>query len=142
MYHLNGSVIGNGDIQKAADIDAMLEYTGCDAVMIGRGAIGNPWIFARQDRDELLFCEITQAIRLHLNEMLAYHGDPHGMILFRKHLKRYLKGLPPTDQVCSQMVVAETVTEFDELLAKLEADFGMYSVPTLAQYEEIQYLWS
>jgi tRNA-dihydrouridine synthase len=110
--------------------------------MIGRGAIGNPWIFGRQDRDELLFCEITNAIRIHLNEMLAYHGDPHGMILFRKHLKRYLKDLPSTDPVCRKMVIAETIPEFENLLTALEVEFSGYSVHSLAQRDEIQYLWS
>jgi nifR3 family TIM-barrel protein len=132
---LNIPVIGSGDIQCAADIDAMLDYTGCDAVMIGRAAIGNPWIFARQERSQLPFHEITRAIRLHLHEMLAYHGDPHGMILFRKHLKRYLKNLPPTDPICSQMVVAKTTAEFEQLLARVEAEFGKYPIHTLAKME-------
>ncbi len=132
---VNVPVIGNGDIQKAADIDAMLNYTNCDAVMIGRGAIGNPWIFARQERDQLPFHEITHAIRLHLHEMLDYHGR-RGLILFRKHLKRYLKDLPPTDAICSEMVVAESTAEFEALLADVEIQFGSYSVINLAMMED------
>lgn len=120
----------------------MLDYTDCDAVMIGRGAIGNPWIFGRQDRDNLLFCEVIEAIRVHLKEMLDYHGDPLGMILFRKHLKRYLNGLSPTDAICNQLVVAESVADFETLLADMEAKFGVCSVNTLAQSNEIQYLRS
>jgi nifR3 family TIM-barrel protein len=130
---VNVPVIGNGDIQYATDIDAMLDYTGCDAVMIGRGAIGNPWIFARQDRDQLPFNEVTRAIRIHLNAMLAYHGNPRGMILFRKHLTRYLKDMPPTDPYCGKMVIAKTVDDFEELLAQLEAEFGTYPVHALAR---------
>ncbi|MFZ0545509.1 MAG: tRNA dihydrouridine synthase DusB [Candidatus Promineifilaceae bacterium] len=127
-------VIGNGDIKKAADVDAMLNHTNCDAVMIGRSAIGNPWIFARQDRDQLPFHEITRAIRLHLNAMLAYHG-PRGLILFRKHLKHYLKDLPPTDDICSKMIVARTTAEFESLLATLEVEFGTYLIRDLTQSE-------
>ena len=130
---VNVPVIGNGDIECAADIDAMLNYTQCDAVMIGRGAIGNPWIFARRERDQLSFSEITRAICIHLHEMLAYHGNPRGLFLFRKHLKRYLKDLPPTDPYCSQMVVAKSVDDFEELLTHLEAEFGTYPVHVLAQ---------
>lgn len=132
---VNVPVIGNGDIESASDIDAMLTYTKCDAVMIGRGAIGNPWIFSRQERDQLPFSEVIRAIRLHLHEMLAYHGHPRGMILFRKHLKRYLKNLSPTDPFCNHMVVAETVDEFEGLIASLEAEFGSLFVYELAQVE-------
>ena len=128
-------VIGNGDIKKAADIDKMLVYTGCDAVMIGRGAIGNPWIFARQERSQLLFSEVCRAISLHLHEMLNYHG-PRGLILFRKHLKRYFKDLPPTDEICSEMVVAKNTAEFETLLAELESEFGNYLVNRLAAMKD------
>jgi nifR3 family TIM-barrel protein len=137
---VNIPVIGSGDIKKAADIDKMLTYTNCDAVMIGRGAIGNPWIFARQERAQLPFHEITRqtqwratrTIRLHLHEMLDYHGR-RGLILFRKHLKRYLKDLPITDPICSEMVVARTTAEFEGLLAQLEAEFGRYLINDLAE---------
>jgi nifR3 family TIM-barrel protein len=128
-------VIGNGDIKKAADIDAMLDYTGCDAVMIGRAAIGNPWIFGRQDREELTFSEVAKAIRTHLHEMVAYHGR-RGLILFRKHLKSYLKDLPPTEDICSEMVVAKDTAEFEQLLACLESEFGSYPIHKLAQMKD------
>lgn len=130
-------VIGNGDIKKAADIDAMLDYTDCDAVMIGRGAIGNPWIFSRQERDNLSFSEVARAIRIHLHEMLTYHGNPYGMILFRKHLKRYLRDMPPTDAHCGKLVIANTFAEFEELLVQLEAEFGTYPVHVLAQMQPV-----
>ena len=99
--------------------------------MIERGAIGNPWIFGRQDRDGLMFGEVAKAIRLHLHEMLAYHGNPQGMILFRKHLKRYLDGLPPAEAICDEMVIAKSSAEFESLLGQLEAEFGIYPIQSL-----------
>jgi nifR3 family TIM-barrel protein len=90
---VNVPVIGNGDVKCVADIVRMKAWTGCDAVMIGRAAVGNPWIFAHQERDELVFADITAVIRLHLDEMLAYYGNPEGLILFRPHLRRYFSGL-------------------------------------------------
>lgn len=83
-------VIGNGDVQSVADIARMKAHTGCDAVMVGRAAVGNPWIFAREDKAALTFADVATAVRLHLREMLAYYGDPHGLVMFRKHLKQYL----------------------------------------------------
>jgi tRNA-dihydrouridine synthase len=70
---------------------------------------------------------VAKAIRIHLHEMLDYHG-PRGLILFRKHLKSYLKDLPATDDICSEMVVAKDTAEFESLLASLEADFGNYGM--------------
>jgi len=128
-------VIGSGDITTPADIEAMKTHTGCDAVMIGRGAIGNPWIFARQERNELPFSEVIKAIRIHFREMLAYHGNPFGMTLFRKHLKQYLNGLPPTEPLYNEMIVAKTAAAFETLLACLETEFGEYPVHALAQME-------
>lgn len=128
-------VVGSGDITTPADIDAMKNHTGCEAVMIGRGAIGNPWIFARQERSQLMFSEITRAIRIHFREMLAYHGNPDGIVLFRKHLKRYLEGLPPTEPLYKKMIVAKTAAAFETLLTCLETELGNSPVYVLAQME-------
>ena len=86
-------VIGNGDVKTAVDIDRMKAHTGCDAVMIGRAAVGNPWIFERKAREDVIFAEIMAGIRLHLQEMLAYYGDSAGLRRFHRHLKKYLSGL-------------------------------------------------
>ena len=113
-------VIGNGDVRSPADIDRMKSHTGCDAVMVGRGAIGNPWIFSRRKRDEVSFADVMQALRLHLSYMVDYYGMPHGLIQFRKHLRYYFKGLS-VKPILSQMVITEDLERFNQLLAELEA---------------------
>ena len=124
--------IGNGDVKCVADIVRMKAWTGCDAVMIGRAAVGNPWIFAHQERDGLVFTDITAVIRLHLDEMLAYYGDPEGLILFRPHLRRYFSGLAlkryllplleTEDMACFEELlrVVETAVPADQTIAELQ----------------------
>ncbi|MCP4427431.1 MAG: tRNA dihydrouridine synthase DusB [Chloroflexi bacterium] len=114
-------VIGNGDVRVPADIEAMKAHTGCDAVMIGRAAVGNPWIFARKDRADLSVGEIADTVRLHLREMLAYYGNPDGLVLFRKHLRRYFSGYAVKRRL-RPLLVTEDTAVFEALLQKLEQE--------------------
>jgi nifR3 family TIM-barrel protein len=118
-------VIGNGDVQTPDDIDDMIAYTGCRAVMIGRAAIGNPWIFARIDRAELTLADILPAVRIHSQEMMNYYGERSGLVQFRKHLKRYLEDFPVTPDILGEMLQTETAAAFAELLAELETAVGI-----------------
>ncbi len=115
-------VIGNGDARTPQDIGRMLAYTGCDAVMVGRGAIGNPWIFARRRREELTLAEILTAARRHAAEMIAYYGLPAGLVQFRKHLKAYLSGIPGLDDYLPPLLAATDPDEFERLLRRLPGD--------------------
>ncbi|MGD8621977.1 MAG: tRNA-dihydrouridine synthase family protein [Anaerolineales bacterium] len=83
-------VIGNGDVRSLDDIKRFLKHTACDGIMIGRGAIGNPWIFSRHKRTNILPNEVRNIVFEHFDKMLAYHGEHQGMLRFRKHLKAYL----------------------------------------------------
>jgi len=94
-------VIGNGDIQTPQDAKNMIESTGCDAVMIGRAAQGNPWIFNRIVRyletGEIITEpssqeRINMAIR-HFNDMIRFKGEYVGVREMRKHIAWYLKGI-------------------------------------------------
>jgi tRNA-dihydrouridine synthase B len=84
-------VIGNGDVKSAADIDRMKQHTGCEAVMIGRAAVGNPWIFSRLDRAQVTSEMVYRMVRQHLERSVSFYGPHKGLILFRKHAMQYLK---------------------------------------------------
>lgn len=112
-------VIGNGDVQTPADIERMKAHTGCQAVMIGRAAIGNPWIFARQLREEVGLADLLDAVRLHAREMVAYYGAPHGLIQFRKHLKQYVADLPQAEPILPDLLATESLAEFESLLTAI-----------------------
>jgi tRNA-dihydrouridine synthase len=83
-------VVGNGDVQTVEDIEIFKKITGVDAVMIGRAAVGNPWIFSRINRQDVPSHEVYNIIEKHLNAMLSFYGE-RGVITFRKYLKAYLK---------------------------------------------------
>jgi nifR3 family TIM-barrel protein len=112
-------VLGNGDVRTVADIDRLKAHTGCDGVMIGRAALGNPWLLARQDREELLFGEMTAVFRQHLHEALTYYGTRDGLQNINRHLKKYLSGLA-LKPFLRALQTAKTVSEFEDFLAMME----------------------
>ena len=127
---VNVPVVGNGDVVAPLDVDRMKTQTGCQAVMIGRGAIGNPWLFARVDKEALPFSALVQLIRDHMDLMVDYYGE-RGSVLFRKHLKRYLAGMPPLRKQYRQMVTADSIEEVMISLALLERHYGDHPVGAL-----------
>jgi len=82
-------IIGNGDVTTPADARCLLEETGCDAVMIGRAAKANPWIFSWRNREDVSIQEVAETTLWQLKDMLA--TEPENAIMpFRKYLKAYL----------------------------------------------------
>jgi nifR3 family TIM-barrel protein len=90
-------VVANGDVRTVADIERVKRVTGCEAVMIGRAAVGNPWIFSRLDRLQVPAALVRSTMLRHLDKMLAFYGEEVGLLRFRKHASRYLgpSGLAP-----------------------------------------------
>jgi nifR3 family TIM-barrel protein len=109
-------VIGNGDVRVVADIARMKAHTGCDGVMIGRAAIGNPWIFARKDPESVTLHERIRLMRRHLSLNLAFYGPGAGLLLFRKHTTRYLLGIPECQTLRLSLLASNTIEEFDCIL--------------------------
>ncbi len=83
-------VIGSGDVKRAADIARMKAHTGCEAVMIGRAAIANPWIFAGLDREQVPPEQVRLTMRRHLEKNVQFYGEEDGQRLFRKYAVQYL----------------------------------------------------
>lgn len=116
---INIPVIGNGDVRSPEDIARMKAHTGCDAVMIGRAAIGNPWIFSRLKREELPVGELIKAVQYHVREMVGYYGEKKGIVLFRKHLKHYLADLSEAQPLLAEMLHAAKLEELQALLLRV-----------------------
>lgn len=86
-------VIANGDVRSMADVKNIKTVTGCDAVMIGRAAVSNPWIFQRKDREEVPPGQVYETLLSHLDSMIDFYGE-RGVMTFRKYLKAYLAPYP------------------------------------------------
>ncbi|AUS98884.1 tRNA dihydrouridine synthase DusB [Clostridium thermosuccinogenes] len=117
-------VIGNGDIVKPEDAKRMLEQTGCDAVMIGRGAQGNPWIFKRTlyylEKGEMLpepsADEKINTILRHMKMLIDLKGEHIGVCEMRKHIAWYIKGMRNATQVKEKVFRMKDAGEIMQLL--------------------------
>ena len=109
-------VIGSGDIRTVADIQRMKQHTHCDAVMIGRAAIANPWIFMGMDREQVPTELLKQTVHEHLQKSVQFYGEEDGQRLFRKYAVQYLL-LKTLDRDSRKEILKERPSgEFLELL--------------------------
>ena len=117
-------VIGNGDVDSPESAKAMLEMTGCDGIMVGRAAQGNPWIFSRichyLDTGELLgrpdFEEIKNTIVRHAALQSKYKGEFIGIREMRKHVSWYMTGFPGSAKFRGAVNEVETMEQLLEML--------------------------
>jgi nifR3 family TIM-barrel protein len=130
QHVLSIPVLGNGDIFDADDAVAMMTATGCDGVVVGRGCLGRPWLFAELSAALTgapaavapTLGEVAQIIRRH-GELLADHfGEDKGMRDIRKHIAWYLHGFPAGAELRRALALVKTLAELDDLLGQLAPD--------------------
>ena len=120
-------VIGNGDVTSPQKADELVKQTGCDGIMIARGAQGNPWIFSemihweetgelppRPDKDE-----VRKMMLRHARLQLEYKGEFSGIREMRKHVAWYTKGLKGAARLREKVNAVESLEELENLLTSL-----------------------
>ncbi len=119
-------VIGNGDIYSAEDAIRMKEYTACDGIMVGRGAMGNPWLFSKiiAALEGRALTEPSTAQRLALAEeqlglMLCEHGERVGFAQAKKHMAWYISGLRGSAAARDRIMVADGPEQISKIFAEL-----------------------
>jgi tRNA-dihydrouridine synthase B len=109
-------VIGNGDVKTPEDIRQFFAHTACDGVMIGRAAIGNPWIFQNRSIEDVSIQELSSVIHTHYERMIAVYGEKLGLLRFRKHLACYLDHAPNAHKFRNDLLTADNLVDFINLL--------------------------
>jgi nifR3 family TIM-barrel protein len=131
-------VLGNGDIWEADDALRMMAQTGCDGVVVGRGCLGRPWLFAdlanafadlaagfpgRTGRVLPSLGGVAAVMRRHAELLVEWWGAEREAVTdFRKHVAWYLKGFPVGSELRQAMALASSLVELDDLLGKLQHD--------------------
>ena len=125
LAHTGIPVLGNGDIFKASDASAMMEATGCDGVVIGRGCLGRPWLFAELSAHlrgtEIpappTLGELTGIITRHAELLAEHQGEERACRDLRKHMGWYLRGYPVGGEVRARLAKVSSLAGLAEELA-------------------------
>jgi len=125
-------VLGNGDIWTAADAVRMVNETGCDGVVIGRGCLGRPWLFedladafnGREVKAPRTLGFVVDVMKRHLRTLVDHFGDDssgtsRGVRDFRKHVSWYLTGYPVGGEVRHRLATADSIVAFDAILDEM-----------------------
>jgi nifR3 family TIM-barrel protein len=124
---VNIPVIGNGDIFHPEDAGRLVEQTGCDGVMIGRGALGNPWLIPRTQHylkqgkilpEPLIEERILVALQ-HFERVLRYKGERIGLNEMRKHAVWYIKGVKKAAQLRDEIMQTRSPEEMRVILSRI-----------------------
>jgi nifR3 family TIM-barrel protein len=130
-------IIGNGDITNAQKAKYFFEQTGVDALMIGRGAIGRPWLFNEVkhylETGELLpppnVAQVVEILREQIRLNLEWKDNERtGILMLRRHFAKYFPGLPNFRELKIKLLRAETGDEVNEILDKIVTDFGSFQL--------------
>jgi nifR3 family TIM-barrel protein len=121
-------VLGNGDIWEATDAVAMVRATGCDGVVVGRGCLGRPWLFAelaaafegRPVPPPPVLGEVATVMRQHAVLLIEHFGGDRGVVELRKHAGWYLAGYPVGGEVRRRSGQVATLDDLDAELARLD----------------------
>lgn len=131
--HVSIPVIGNGDITETEDALEMLKQTGCDGIMIGRGAMGNPWLLKRSTEAVLGYPmspepeasdRINMALK-HLNLVNSFKGEHRAVREMRKHIAWYLKGLKDSARIRESVNKAVTAADLLNILKDYRSMLGL-----------------
>ncbi|MEG0618781.1 MAG: tRNA dihydrouridine synthase DusB [Bacilli bacterium] len=117
-------VIGNGDIKSCYDAKRMIEETGCDAIMIGRGVLGNPWLIkecikyleSSKEPKPITTKEKIEMIKEHLKRLRQTKNDKLALLEIRSHATWYLHGVPHSGHLRNEICKAKTLDELNEIL--------------------------
>jgi nifR3 family TIM-barrel protein len=128
--HVRIPVLGNGDVWEAADAVRMIDRTGADGVVVGRGCLGRPWLFrdlaaafAGEPRPALpTLGEVSAMIRRHAELLADLMGEDRGVRDMRKHMAWYLKGFAVGQDVRAALGMVSSLAELDGLLTRLDVD--------------------
>jgi nifR3 family TIM-barrel protein len=128
--HVRIPVLGNGDVWEAADAVRMIDRTGADGVVVGRGCLGRPWLFrdlaaafAGEPRPALpTLGDVSAMIRRHAELLADLMGEDRGVRDMRKHMAWYLKGFVVGQDVRAALGMVSSLAELDGLLARLDGD--------------------
>lgn len=135
-------VLGNGDIWSAEDALRMVDETGCDGIVVGRGCLGRPWLFgdlvaafdSRHVRIQPSLGEVGDAFRRHA-ELLVDFFDDEGRACrdIRKHVAWYFKGYPVGGELRARLASVESLQQMDDLLGELDRDQPYPGAPAEGQ---------
>jgi nifR3 family TIM-barrel protein len=126
-------VLGNGDIWVAADALRMVAETGCDGVVVGRGCLGRPWLFAdlaaafdgRPIDSAPSVGTVVETMREHARRLCEWHGETVGVRDLRKHVGWYLQGYPVGPAIRRRLVEAESLEQFEDRLDELDPTIAL-----------------
>jgi len=119
-------VIGNGDVSSLKDFNNMIRYTGCDAVMIGRAALGNPWIFKELKLNKETMVspkDISEICIKHLYLLSKYYNQKISLNLSKKHFGWYLKGFIGASSLRKKVMRSSSIIEIKDILNEFESSF-------------------